>query len=600
MKDESAPIDADALRSRYRDERDRRMTAGRDERAVLTGSLRRYLDDPYTPAAPRPARRETARVLIVGAGFGGLIMAARLREAGEDFFLVEEAGDVGGVWYWNRYPGASCDIDAYTYLPLLEETGYMPSERYARQEEIYGYARLMARKYGVYERALFHTAATCITWDHADGAWVTRTDRGDVIRSQFLVMAIGGAYSRPKLPAIPGVESFQGESFHSSRWDYGYTGGGPRAEMDKLRDKHVAIIGTGATAVQAVPWLARSAGQLYVVQRTPSAVAARNNAPTDPDWFAGLKPGWQRARQANFAALTSGEVVDDDLIEDGWSAIYHELLNPALTAGTPAAEVPQALELADFQKMEKLRQRVASAVKDPQVAESLKPYYRYLCKRPCFHDDYLGAFNRPNTRLLDTRGKGVEQVTGHGIVVNGTEYRVDCLIYATGFLTADTVYTSRLGFDITGPHGRSLAAKWKDGPLTYQGIMTHGFPNLFIFPDAQQQAATSFNFMHTLLESSTHAAYIISEVRKRGQQYVNARPDAEEAWVAKVVEHARDRDQFLASCTPGRFSNEGRLERRSPRAAAYPLKTNDFFRYWESWRREGDLRGLRLQPAGER
>jgi len=594
-------LDIDALEAKYREEREKRLTADRGQFLLMEGALRRYGDDPYTRPEPREPRAQTVKVLVVGAGFGGLIMAARLRDAGiDDFLLVDEAGDVGGVWYWNRYPGASCDIDAYTYLPLLEETGYMPTMRYCSQEEIYGYARLLAKRYGVYDRALFHTAVRVMRWDDGAGQWVVTTDRGDVIRAQFVVTAIGGAYSRPKLPTIEGVDAFEGVSFHTSRWNYDYTGGGPGQELAGLGDKTVAIIGTGATALQCVPWLARSAKKLYVVQRTPNAVGPRPNPPTDPEWFKDLPRGWQMARFENFALQTSGVPVDEDLIQDGWSAIFYELIKPGQDQSLSPEERAAAAKVADLRKMDKLRDRVDEIVADPALARRLKPYYHYLCKRPGFHDEYLQCFNRPNVELVDTEGRGLKRITPTGFVADGVEYEVDCIIHATGFLTADDPYTTRAGFEVIGAGGRSLGEKWKDGPETFHGVTSHGFPNLLIFPDASQQAVTSFNFMHTLIESSAHAAYVIGELDKRGVDYFDVDPEAERNWVAAVMEHSHDRDAFYNACTPGRYSNEGHVAERSAKAASYPLKTMDFFALWNAWRDAGELTGLELHSRSTR
>ncbi|SDH53367.1 flavin-containing monooxygenase [Pseudonocardia oroxyli] len=596
--DINTPELAAELEAKYRAEREKRLTADRGSYLAMTGALQRYADDPYTKPTERTHRKESKTVVIIGTGFGGLLMAQRLRAQGiEDFLMLDEAGDVGGVWYWNRYPGASCDIDSYTYLPLLEEMGYMPTERYARQSEIYAYAQQIARRYGVYERALFHTSVTDMRWDDEGHAWQIETDRGDEIRASFVVSAVGGALSRPKLPAIQGIEEFNGASFHTSRWDYRYTGGGPDLELDGLADRSVAIIGTGATALQAVPWLGRAAQKLYVVQRTPSTVAPRNNEATDVSWFKGLEPGWQRERLRNHAAVTVGEDFEEDLIRDGWSDIYWDLIEPLRQAGVPKDEAKQVAKMADLAKMERLRARVDDVVRDPAVAAKLKPYYQYLCKRPGFHDAYLDTFNRANVELVDTNGRGVDRITSDGLVVDGTLYKVDCIIYSTGFLAADDVYTERLGADITGTGGVRLSQKWAEGPATLHGIFTSGFPNLVLFPDTRQQVTQSFNFMRTLVESSLHAAYVIAETCRRGARYFDVDENAEHEWVGTVMQHAHDEDEFLASCTPGRGNGEGALQNRFPRASSYPLRTNAFFDLWDDWRQQGGLAGLRLEGA---
>ena len=206
---------------------------------------------------------------IIGGGFGGLLMGGRLREAGfDDIRVIEKAGDFGGTWYWNRYPGAMCDVESYCYLPLLEELNYIPKHKYSYAPEIFEHSKAIARHYDLYKNACLQTGVSALRWDDTSGRWIIHTDRGDAIRAQFVAMA-NGPLNRPKLPGIPGITSFTGHTFHTSRWDYDYTGGDSDGNLTGLRDKRVAIIGTGATAVQCIPHLGEWAKHLYVFQRTP-------------------------------------------------------------------------------------------------------------------------------------------------------------------------------------------------------------------------------------------------------------------------------------------------------------------------------------------
>ena len=459
-------FDPDALREKYRIERDKRLRAdGNEQYLRIAEDFAGYALDPYVEA---PLQREPltdeVEIVVIGGGFGGLITAARLREAGfDDVRLVEQGADFGGTWYWNRYPGAACDTEAYIYLPLCEELGYVASSKYAFQPEILEHSRAIARHYDLYRGALLQTAVTALEWHAGSARWIVRTNRGDSLRARFVVQS-NGPLNTPKLPGIPGIGDFRGHSFHTSRWDYDYTGGGPDGDLDRLGDKRVAVIGTGATAVQCVPHLGAAARELYVFQRTPSSIDVRANRPTDPAWAAGLEPGWQRERMENFNVLTSGGIVEQDLVQDGWTEIIRNLISTANFRGTdiPREEVPRLMELADFQKMNQIRDRVDEIVRDPATAEALKPWYRQFCKRPCFHDEYLPTFNRPNVHLIDTDGRGVEAITAEGVVAGGRLYLVDCIVFATGF-EVGTAFTRRAGYDVTGREGRRLSEEWSDG-----------------------------------------------------------------------------------------------------------------------------------------
>ena len=588
-------FDPDVLREKYRLERDKRLRAeGSDQYQEVSGDFSHYVDDPYvqTPISRAPLT-DTMDVVVIGGGFGGLIAAARLREAGvEKIRIIEKGGDFGGTWYWNRYPGAACDIESYIYLPLCEELNYVPKEKYTHAPEILQHSRKIAEKYRLYDDACLQTQVTELVWDDDAAQWIIYTNRGDAMGARFVVMA-NGPLNRPKLPGIQGISDFRGHTFHTSRWDYAYTGGGPAGNLSKLQDKRVAIIGTGATAVQCIPHLGASAAALYVFQRTPSSIDIRNNRATDPQWAASLKPGWQKARMENFNTLTSGGIVEEDLIQDGWTEIIRNLISMAnfRGQGIERSEVPRLMELADFQKMEQVRARAAAVVKDPAVAEALKPYYRQFCKRPCFHDEYLPTFNRDSVHLVNTDGRGVDVITATGIVANGIEYPVDCIIFATGF-EVGTDYTRRAGYDLVGKDGLRLSSKWADGIRTLHGLHTRGFPNLFIVSNSQ--AAFTTNFPHAMDEQAQHISYIVRQCMTGNIRTVEAAAAAEDNWVQEIISLSRLSESFQAACTPGYYNNEGQPSPTSAQNGAYGKGPNAYFRKMQAWRDEGNMVGLEL------
>ena len=283
------------------------------------------------------------------------------RPASTTFGSIEKGGDFGGTWYWNRYPGAQCDIEAYIYLPLLEETGYIPKEKYSFAPEIMEHSQRIARKFDLYRGALFQTQIKELRWNEAECRWIVTTNRDDRLCARYVIMS-NGPLNRPKLPGIPGIDTFKGHTFHTSRWDYNYTGGDTTGNLHKLADKRVAIIGTGATAIQCVPHLGKAAKHLYVFQRTPSSVDERRNRPTDPEWAKSLNAGWQRARMENFNTLVTGGQAEVDLVSDGWTDIIRNLGQMVPRKGTASDEarhdMARLMELADFKKMNQVRARV--------------------------------------------------------------------------------------------------------------------------------------------------------------------------------------------------------------------------------------------------
>src|SRR5215469_15874803 len=531
---ESLGFDPAALKAKYLAERDRRLrNDGNEQYVEMKGEFAHYLEDPYVaPGFNREPLTDEVEVVVIGGGFGGLLAGARLREAGvADIRLIEKGGDFGGTWYWNRYPGAACDIESYIYLPLLEEIGYMPVEKYSRAPEILKHSRAIGEKFDLYRNVCFQTEVTEMRWDESIRRWIISTNRGDRMKARFVVMA-NGPLHRPKLPGIPGVETYKGHSFHTSRWDYAYTGGTSEGGLTGLRDKVVGVIGTGATAVQCVPHLGEGAKHLYVFQRTPSSIDVRANRPTDPEWVKSLEPGWQQKRMDNFNVLVSGGYQEVDLVNDGWTDIIGNLLFLARkkqASGGEAGDPAELMQLAAFKKMEQVRARVDSIIQDPTAAEALKPYYNQFCKRPCFHDEYLQTFNRPNVHLIDTDGQGVERITERGVVANGVEYELDCLIYATGF-EVGTGFSHRAGFEIHGRDGLTLTEKFRDGTVTLHGLHSRGFPNYFIV--SVTQSGLSPNFPHMLAEQAHHIAYLVRHCMTNDIKTLEASQAAEDDWVA--------------------------------------------------------------------
>ena len=585
-------FDPTALKAKYRAERDKRLRAdGNQQYVEMTGAFAHYLDDPYVePGFTRAPLTDETDIAVIGGGFGGLLAGARLRQQGmTSIRIIEKGGDFGRTWYWNRYPGAACDIESYIYLPLLEETGFMPAQKYTPAREILAHCKTIGRHFDLYRDAVFQTEVTALDWDEASARWIIRTNRGDAMKARFVIMA-NGPLHRPKLPGIPGVESFKGHSFHTSRWDYAYTGGTAEGGLTGLTDKRVGIIGTGATAVQCIPHLAAAAKQLYVFQRTPSSIDVRNNRPTDPEWARSLTPGWQKRRMDNFNALVSGGYQDEDLVNDGWTDIIRNILLLYGRRG-PGVDTADLVQLADFKKMEQIRARVDAVVGAGPTAEALKPWYNQFCKRPCFHDDYLPAFTRDNVTLVDTNGHGVEAITENAVIANGRAYEIECLIYATGF-EVGTSYTRRAGYEVTGRDGLTLSEKWKDGLSTLHGLTTRGFPNAFIVQNAQ--AGFAANFPHMIDEQVRHIAYVVNEATARQARTVEPSAEAEAAWVQTIMDVAVFRQKFQEECTPGYYNNEGKPNPMAIRNAPYGKGPIAYVKVLEDWRAAGALEGLEL------
>lgn len=584
-------IDPVALREKYRFERDKRLRPdGIDQFVSLKGDLGHYQDDPYVEQGySRKPLTDEIDVAVIGCGFGGILAGAHLRKEGiEHVRFIDRAGDFGGVWYWNRYPGAACDTESYVYLPMLEELGYMPARKYAKAPEIHEHCKRIVRHFELDRDTCFQTEVTGLDWDRPSARWTIRTNRGDAMRARYVVLSPGPLH-RPKLPGIPGIQSFKGHSFHTSRWDYDYTGGTSEGGLTGLADKVVGIIGTGATAVQCIPHLAEGAKHLHVFQRTPSSIDMRDDRPTDPGWVKSLEPGWQRKRIENFTTLISGGHAEENLTNDGWTGVHRivqHLIERKKQRGEEVGDLAQLGQLANFAKMNELRDRVDAVVRDTKTAEALKPWYDHFCKRPCFHDDYLQAFNRDNVTLVDTDGKGVDRITETGIVVGDREYAIDCLIYSTGFEVGQ-LFARRIGFGILGRGGVSLVERWADGPKTMHGFLTRNFPNLFFI--SHVQSGLSLNFTHMIDEQGKHAAHIIARALREGIETIEPTQEGEDDWVAEVDRAAPATEQFNRECTPSYLNFEGDRKRDNIRNAPYGGDPMLFYKTLANWREDGTM-----------
>ncbi|OBK89264.1 monooxygenase [Mycolicibacter heraklionensis] len=582
----SQNFDPNTLRDKYARERQRRLrNDGIDQYVEVAGRFARFAEDPWAdPGFTREPLSDEVDVAIVGAGFGGLLTGARLRELGVGSIrLIDKAADVGGTWYWNRYPGIACDVESYVYMPLLEELGYVPTEKYAKGPEIFAHCQRIARHYDLYSDACLQTEVTEIRWHQATSRWVITTNRGDAFRARFVSMA-NGYLQKPKLPGIPGIDGFAGRTFHTSRWDYDYTG----ADLDRLADKRVGIIGTGATAIQCVPRLAEAARHLYVFQRTPSTVDVRGNRPTDPQWAAELEPGWQQRRMENFQILTAGGQADEDLVDDAWTSLTKQM--PIVSGDGPVDQSVRA-EMADFAKMAEIRGRVDSLVNDPTTAEALKPWYGYYCKRPCFHDEYLQAFNRDNVTLVDTKGRGVEQITASGAVVDGVEYPLDCLVFATGF-EVGTDYCRRTGFEVIGRDGVTLTERWANGVRTFHGLHVSGFPNCFI--ESIAQSGFTVNFPYLIDTQSRHVAWVIAHALQQSVAALEATEEAEQGWVDAVVARSDVIAGRREACTPGYYNREGHANTRLRQDSFFFGGPTEYADILTAWRESGTLEGFTI------
>ncbi len=600
--DAKAHFDPDEVHKKYIEERDKRLVPGRAAIRDLRGDtlFSKYREDPFTPLVHRAPVTDDVEVAVIGAGIGGLVAGAELRKAGlKNIRLIDEAGGVGGTWYWNRYPGIMCDVESYIYIPMLEELDYVPKTRYAFGDEIRGQLEALAEKFDLTKDALFHTRVTSTTWNEELACWIIHTDRGDEIRAHYVVEAVG-ILNLMKLPNIPGMELFKGKSFHTGRWDYEYTGGSPAGHLDKLADKVVAVMGTGASAVQVIPHLARSAKHLYVFQRTPAPVGYRGNRPTPPEFAEELRrhPGWQRERMYNFHDVLRG-ATETDLVDDAWTNYWPRTRSRQRDPEITIEQFMFETEAEDFVVMEEHRAWIDEIVSDPNLAETLKPYYRYLCKRPCFLDEYYPTFNRSNITVVSCPS-GIEQVTKTGLVVEGKAYDLDLIVYATGFEAEVTPFPRRAAHNIVGRHDIALADAWAEGPATLHGLMTRGFPNMFIMPSPGQQSVVSVNFTLVNTEAAEHVGETVKLLTQRSVRTFDVSQDAQDAYVESVLNKYVAAFEVMESCTPSRQNFEGNPRATNPKSGAWGGGMGDlhgWVKMLREWRKAGDLDGLELEQA---
>jgi len=429
------------------------------------------------------------------------------------------------------------------------------------------------------------------------------------------VATVNGVLNWPKLPGFPGILDYEGEMFHASRWNYSVTGGTPTdPSLEKLKDKRVAIIGTGASAVQIIPHLARWSKHLYVVQRTPAAVDRRDQRETNPEWFqkeVATSTNWQRERSRNFHQhFTTAEQPATNLVNDQWTHAVGMVAiagNPDHTGPKSPDELPAYMEFLhaiDLPRQTRIRDRVSSVVLDPNVAEKLQPWYPTWCKRPCFHDDYLSAFNHENVTLVDTNGKGPDGLSKDSMIVEKQSYPVDIIVFATGYRAPYGGTPAEKGnLTITGRNGLSMTSEWaQNGPSTLHGVLDHNFPNLFL--SGPWQASTSGNFLFNVDVTAKHSAYILGEAKKRagGRPFtVASTATAADDWGLQVMMRSLPM-AAISGCTPSYFNLEGGIDRMSPeeqmkmaRSGLWGQGIEDFVEHIEAWRADGSMHGIEVQ-----
>ncbi|RYO81432.1 hypothetical protein DL766_004711 [Monosporascus sp. MC13-8B] len=653
----------DVIRQKYDAERDKRYHPEGLQQYVVdleaSDKYKHFQADPWTQAEnPTPASHipaaetvdkrtlqdgDCCTILIVGAGYGGILFAANLVKAGvdpNDIRLVDTAMGFGGTWYWNRYPGLQCDVESYIYMPLLEDTDYMPKQKYSSGPELRAHAERIARHFGFQDKAQFGTRVDSLTWDDSSSEWkaqlyIKKDDTSICVRSKFVMTAYGiGHY--PKLPNVPGLDTFKGAAFHTSRWNYSVTGGSEAdPSLTLLANKRVGIVGTGATAVQAIPYLARWAKHLYVFQRTPSSVGPRNNKPTDPDRWkeeVATHHGWQMDRAENFNAFLGNDQPkpEADLVNDEWTKLpsYSALIGSSADLDASrrenVASYVAALEELDLPQQESRRRLVDDVVKDQATADALKAWYPSWCKRPCFSDDYLDVFNQDNVTLVSTGARGIEKIGASHVTVGDTDYNTDVLIFATGFrppTSGSPAERSRM--KVYGRHGLDMDAKWAQpqGLSTFHGLISRDFPN-FLFPGPNQMGAAP-NGTYQRDRLGQHFAYIItaaSEKQRRsgqgpgrpqhGSRYgkydvvIEPTGEAEEDWSKAVAAHAV-KLSAMAGCTPNYMitpeeqeavaKGQKRQMQKKARGALWGKGVADYMSILRDWRDEGALRGLEIK-----
>ena len=468
--------------------------------------------------------------VIVGAGFAGLYMLHRLRQDGFRAIVFEAGSGVGGTWYWNRYPGARCDVESmeysYSFSDALQQE-WEWTERYAGQPEILRYANHVAERFDLGRDIVFDTRVTSARFDDAAAFWDVETDTGRTVSARHCILATG-CLSSANLPDFEGRDSFQGETYHTGRW--------PHEGVD-FTGKRVGIIGTGSSAIQAIPVIAQQAEHLTVFQRTPNYSIPARNAPIDPNLVQEIKAEYPAFRERNYREPAGfGSKIpknDQAALEDaeesrarnfakrwerggfGFLSAYNDLIVNRDANDTAAGFV---------------RERIRETVADPATAELLCPDNVIGCKRPCLDTGYFETYNRPNVELVDVRANPIERITREGIVVAGREHAVDCIVFATGF---DAMTGAMLSIDIRGRQGRTLTDKWAAGPVTYLGLTTSGFPNLFMISGPGSPSVLT-NMIVSIEQHVEWIADCMGHLRDEGLAAIEATPAAEDDWVMHV------------------------------------------------------------------
>jgi cyclohexanone monooxygenase len=477
----------------------------------------------------------TFDAVVVGAGFAGMFLAHLLKTIGLSFRVYEVGDDVGGTWYWNRYPGARCDVESMEYSYQFSEElqqDWVWTERYATQAEILAYANHVADRFDLRRHIQFATRVTSATFDDGATRWRVETNNGDVIDTQFLIMATGCLASAPNFPDIPGRETFSGDQVHTGLW--------PTDGVD-LSDRSVGIIGTGSSGIQAIPVIAEQASELFVFQRTPSFTVPARNAPLSDEEQAEIKADYPGFRQRNHrmrgglgsryfwnqaSALTASEAERTAAYEERWEIGGYTFLG---AFGDTMLNADANELAAQF-----VREKIRSIVRDPETADKLTPRTHIGCKRLCLDTGYYEAYNRPNVHLVDVSEQPIERITAAGIVVAGHEYPLDVIVYATGF---DAMTGPVLRIDIRGRKGRSLRDAWSAGPITYLGLGVPEFPNLFIVAGPGSPSVLT-NMVAAIEQHGQWIADCIVHMREHGLRTIEASHDASEQWVEHVNQQA--------------------------------------------------------------
>ncbi len=479
---------------------------------------------------------ETFDAIVVGAGFSGLYMLHQLRKLGLRSRVFEAGSDVGGTWYWNRYPGARCDSESIYYMfsdhvseELLQEWSW--SERYAAQPEILRYLQFVADRLDLRRDIQFNTRVIAATYDEANNQWLISTDNGNQARASFLITAVG-CLSAPNLPKFKGLESFKGTWYHTGNWPH---------DPVSFSGQRVAVVGTGATGVQVVPEVAREAAYVYVFQRTPNYNIPARNRPLDAEYIQQIKSQyreiWHKARISGFGLpydavnRSALSVSPEEREQIYWAAWNKGGFYLGIETFSDLLVNKEANETAS----EFIRARIRELVYDPKVAELLIPRdHHFFTKRPPLEHGYYEAFNRDNVTLIDVRSTPIEEITPQGIRTSDTEYEADAIIFATGF---DAMTGSLFKMNISGRDGITLNDKWADGPRTYLGLATHGFPNMFMITGPQSPSVLT----NMTVAIEQHVEWItdcINYLRSHGVRMIEAQAEAEEAWVNHATQVA--------------------------------------------------------------